>query len=73
MSISAAQSAPLYRTRKAYTERGPMAFNRRKPDRSYEHKLDGDAEACLIKLACSDPQGAAPAGRYSTLSMNSSP
>ena len=44
-----------YRTRKAYSERGIAAIHRRKPDREYERKLDGDAEARLIKLACSDP------------------
>ncbi|WP_233560621.1 IS630 family transposase [Halobellus sp. Atlit-38R] len=44
-----------YRTRKAFTERGLAAIHRRKPDREYDRKLDGDAEARLIKLACSDP------------------
>ena len=48
-----------YNTRKAYTERGLAAIHRRKPDRVYDRKLDGDAEARLIKLACSDP----PEGR----------
>ena len=48
-----------YRTRKAYAERGLAAIHRRKPDRVYDRKLDGDAEARLIKLACSDP----PEGR----------
>jgi len=48
-----------YRTRKAYCERGLAAIHRRKPDREYDRKLDGDAEARLIKLACSDP----PEGR----------
>ena len=44
-----------YRARKNYCERGLAAIHRRKPDREYERKLDGDAEARLIKLACSDP------------------
>src|SRR6056297_2684149 len=44
-----------YRTRKAYTERGLAAIHRRKPDREYDRKLDGEAEAHLIRLACSDP------------------
>jgi transposase len=48
-----------YRTRKAYSERGIAAIHRRKPDREYDVKLDGDAEARLIQLACSDP----PEGR----------
>lgn len=48
-----------YRTRKAYCERGLAAISRRKPDRIYETKLDGKAEAYLVKLACSEP----PEGR----------
>ena len=44
-----------YSTRKAYCERGLAAIHRRKPDREYERKLDGDAEAHLIRLACSEP------------------
>jgi transposase len=35
------------------------AIERKKPERAYEHSLDGEAEAHLIALACS----AAPAGR----------
>jgi transposase len=31
------------------------ALNRRKPGRNYERKLDGQAEAHLIALACSKP------------------
>ena len=42
-------------TRKDYTERGLAAIHRRKPDRVYERKLDGLAEAHLIRLACSEP------------------
>jgi len=44
-----------YRARKNYCERGLAAIHRRKPDREYNLKLDGDAEARLIKLACSEP------------------
>ena len=48
-----------YRTRKAYAERGLAAIHRRKPNRVYEPKLDGEGEAHLIALACSPP----PKGR----------
>ena len=44
-----------YNTRKAYAERGLAAIHRRKPDCEYERKLDGKAEAHLIRLACSEP------------------
>ena len=45
--------------RKAFVEGGlEQALNRKKPDREYEHRLDGNAEAHLIALACS----AAPEG-----------
>jgi len=47
--------ATPYRARKNYCERGLAAIHRRKPDREYEIKLDGDAEARLTKLACSEP------------------
>lgn len=36
-------------------QRGLAAIHRRKPDREYDVKLDGDAEARLLKLACSEP------------------
>ncbi|MFP9193989.1 helix-turn-helix domain-containing protein [Natrialbaceae archaeon A-CW1-1] len=48
-----------YRARKAYFERGVAAIHRRDPDRDYEPKLDGRAEAHLVALACSEP----PEGR----------
>ena len=35
------------------------AIERKKPDREYEHSLDGEAEAYLIAIACSEP----PEGR----------
>ena len=44
-----------YNTRKAYTKRGLAAIHRRKPDREYDVKMDGNAEAHLIRLACSEP------------------
>jgi Homeodomain-like domain len=45
--------------RKAFAEGGlDQALNRKKPDREYEHRLDGNAEAHLLALACS----AAPEG-----------
>jgi hypothetical protein len=45
--------------RKAYAEGGlEKVLNRKKPDREYVHSLDGNAEAHLIALACSDaPEG----------------
>ena len=45
--------------RKAYAEGGlEKALNRKKPDREYPRRLDGNAEAHLIALACSDaPEG----------------
>ena len=36
-----------------------VALQRKKPEREYEHSLDGEGEAHLIALACSEP----PAGR----------
>jgi len=45
--------------RRAYGEGGlEAAINRKKPNRVYERRLDGAAEAHLIALACSEP----PAG-----------
>ena len=41
-----------YRTRKAFTERGLAAIHRRKPDREYDRKLDGDAEAQIGRASC---------------------
>lgn len=46
--------------RKAFVEQGlEVALQRKKPDREYEHRLDGEGEAHLIALACSEP----PSGR----------
>ena len=46
--------------RKAFVEQGlEVALQRKKPDREYKHALDGEGEAHLIALACSEP----PSGR----------
>jgi len=52
-------SITVTNVRKAYAEGGlEKALNRKKPDREYTHRLDGNAEAHLIALACSDaPEG----------------
>ena len=48
------------RVRRAYVSGGlEAALGRKTPDRVYERKLDGAAEAHLVTLACSQP----PAGR----------
>lgn len=48
------------RVRKQYFEEGlQAALNRRAPNREYHRKLDGEKEARLIALACSEP----PEGR----------
>lgn len=41
--------------RERYTERGIDAIHRKDPDRTYDRKLDGEGEARLIALACSEP------------------
>jgi transposase len=61
-AISAALDAgtsTIERVRKRFVETGLEAIQRRKPRRRYEHKIDGNAEAHLIALACSVP----PEGR----------
>lgn len=46
--------------RKSFVEQGlEAALQRKKPEREYEHVLDGEGEAHLIALACSEP----PTGR----------
>lgn len=52
-------SITVTNVRKAYAEGGlEKALNRKKPDREYIRRLDGNAEAHLIALACSDaPEG----------------
>jgi len=52
-------SLTVANVRKAFAEGGlEQALNQKKPNREYEHCLDGNAEAHLIALACS----AAPEG-----------
>jgi hypothetical protein len=50
-------SAPtVYNVRKNYTTGGlKRAILRKKPDREYKRRLDGEGEAHLIALACSEP------------------
>jgi transposase len=44
------------RVRKHYVEKGlEAALNRRPPNRHYHRKLDGEQEARLVALACSEP------------------
>jgi hypothetical protein len=44
------------RVRKHYCEGGlEAALNRRPPNREYRRKLDGEQEAQLVALACSEP------------------
>jgi homeodomain-containing protein len=50
----------IAKIRKTFVEQGlEVALQRKKPDRDYEHVLDGESEAHLIALACSEP----PTGR----------
>jgi len=52
--------ATIERVRKQFVEEGlQAALERRKPRRQYARKLDGDAEAHLVALACTQP----PEGR----------
>lgn len=49
-------SLTVYNVRKNYMEGGlKRAIFRKKPDREYERRLDGEGEAHLIALACSEP------------------
>jgi len=54
-------TATVERVRKRFVEEGlESALDRRKPRREYKRKLDGDGEAHLIALACSEsPEGSA--------------
>ena len=46
----------VYSVRKNYTQGGlQRAIMRKKPERVYERRLDGEGEAHLIALACSEP------------------
>jgi transposase len=40
---------------RVFQEQRLEAIERKKPDREYEHRLDGEAEAHLVALACSAP------------------
>lgn len=44
---------------RSFQEQRLEAIERKRPDREYEHSLDGEAEAHLIAIACSAP----PEGR----------
>jgi transposase len=49
-------SLTVYNVRKKYDEGGlERAILRKKPERVYERRLDGEGEAHLIALACSEP------------------
>lgn len=52
-------TATIERVRKRFVEQGfEAALSSRKPNRQYKRKLDGDGEAHLIALACSEaPEG----------------
>jgi hypothetical protein len=52
-------NATVTEVRRAYMEGGlKVVLNRKKPDRIYERRLDGENEAHLIALACSEaPNG----------------
>ena len=53
-------TATVERVRRRFVEEGlEAALERRRPRRQYERRLDGDGEAHLIALACSEP----PEGR----------
>lgn len=47
------------KVRKAFSEGGlEQALNRKQPDRTYEHRLDGHAEAHLVAMVCGEvPDG----------------
>jgi curved DNA-binding protein CbpA len=49
-------SLTVHNVRKNYVKGGlERAILRKKPDREYERRLDGEGEAHLIALACSEP------------------
>jgi len=53
-------SATVGRVRQRYSEAGlSQAINRKRPEREYERKIDGEVEAHLIALVCGEP----PAGQ----------
>jgi transposase len=52
-------NATVTRVCRSFQTQRLVAIERKKPDREYEHSLDGEAEAHLIAIACSKP----PEGR----------
>ena len=62
----------VYNVRKRFRERGGLAALRRKKQSrpSRLPKLDGQGEARLIALCCSDPPKAFRVGRYNALLIN---
>lgn len=49
-------SLTVYKVRKNYVKGGlKRAIIRKKPDRQYERRLDGEGEAYLVAIACSKP------------------
>jgi transposase len=53
-------AATIWRVRRRFVEHGlEAALGRKPPDRVYRRKVDGEAEAHLVALACSPP----PLGR----------
>ena len=67
-------SLTVTNVRKAFTEGGlEQALNRKKPDREYEHRLDGKAEAHLLRWrAVKHPKdmSAGPCGFYRIVLSN---
>lgn len=57
LEVATATAASL---RRKFAKRGLQdTVNRKQPDRNYERKMDGEREAHLLRLACSEP----PEGR----------
>lgn len=55
MDAFAVSNVTISDVRKAYLEGGlEKVLNRKKPEREYPHCLDGEGEAYLIALACSE-------------------
>jgi transposase len=49
-------SATVGRVRQRYCEEGlSRAINRKRPEREYERKIDGEVEAHLVALVCGAP------------------
>jgi hypothetical protein len=55
-AVEVSQPTVVSRVCKQYFKEGlEAAINRRPPDREYHRKLDGEQEARLVALACSEP------------------